>query len=160
MMNSVMRDYYPIFAMYQALRTQLMDLLTDEDLQYRAGGTNPTLGALCHELGETEHAYIASFRTFTHDYSYRHPEPALEGSVQALSSWFSELDLRLKEAVEGLSDDDLEHRVIDRGGDFRLPPRIQLEVYKEALLIFYGKTDVYLKAMGKALPTQWREWIG
>jgi len=50
--------------------------------------------------------------------------------------------------------------VIDRGGDFKLPPRIQLEVYKEALLIFYGKTDVYLKAMGKALPTQWREWIG
>ncbi len=159
-MNSVMRDYYPIFAMYQALRAQLMELLTDEDLQYRAGGANPTLGALCREIGETEHAYIESFRTFRHDYSYRHPEPAMEGSVQALSSWFARLDDQLKEAVEGLSDDDLEHRVIDRGGDFRLPPRVQLEVYKEALLIFYGKTDVYLKAMGKTLPAQWQEWIG
>jgi len=97
-MNHVMRDYYPIFAMYQALRTQLMDLLTDEDLEYRAGGTNPTLGALCRELGETEHAYIESFRTFTHDYSYRYPEPTLEGSVRALSSWFAELDRDLKTA--------------------------------------------------------------
>ncbi len=159
-MNSVMRDYYPIFALYQALRTQLMELLTDEDLQYRAGEANPTLGALCREIGETEHAYIASFKTFRHDYSYRHPEPALGGSVPALSSWFTELDDQLKETVEGLSDDDLEHRVIDRGGDFRLPPRVQLEVYKEALLIFYGKVDVYLKAMGKVLPSQWQEWIG
>jgi hypothetical protein len=35
-----------------------------------------------------------------------------------------------------------------------------LEIYKEALLIFYGKTSVYLKATGKELPEQWLAWIG
>jgi IS605 OrfB family transposase len=32
--------------------------------------------------------------------------------------------------------------------------------YKEALLIFYGKVSMYLKAIGKILPEQWQEWIG
>jgi hypothetical protein len=37
--------------------------------------------------------------------------------------------------------------MIDRGGDFKLSPQGQLDAYKEALLIFYGKVDVYLKAL-------------
>jgi hypothetical protein len=32
-------------------------------------------------------------------------------------------------------------------------------VFKEALLIFYGKSRVYLKALGKEMPKQWRSWI-
>ena len=30
---------------------------------------------------------------------------------------------------------------------------------KEALLIFYGKVDIYLKMMGKPRPEQWAAWI-
>ena len=51
------------------------------------------------------------------------------------------------------------NRKIDRGGGFIISPAIQLEIYKEALLIFYGKADVYLKAMGKPRPEQWTVWI-
>lgn len=40
-----------------------------------------------------------------------------------------------------------------------LSPAIQSEIYKEALLIFYGKVDVYLKAMGKPRPEQWAIWM-
>ena len=50
--------------------------------------------------------------------------------------------------------------VIDRGEDFKVPPRIQLEIYREALLIFYGKVMVYLKAMDKPRPDIWNAWIG
>ena len=32
-MNSIISDVYPLFEMYQSLRSQLMDLLEDEDLQ-------------------------------------------------------------------------------------------------------------------------------
>jgi uncharacterized damage-inducible protein DinB len=159
-MNRLVSDYYPIFEMYQALRNQLMELLTDADLGYRVGGANPTLGALCRQIGETEYSYIQSFKTFTQDFSYRNRTPGLEGSVSTLSSWFAELDRELKTTIEGLSEEDLAQRTIDRGGDFKLPLQIQLDVYKEALLIFYGKVSVYLKALGKTLPTQWQEWIG
>lgn len=159
-MNSIMSEYYPTFQMYQALRDQLMTLLTDEDLRYRLGGANPTLGALCREIGEVEVAYIESFKTFKQNFTYRNTEPGLEESVTALATWFAELDQELKAVIQGHSEEDITSRTIDRGADFRPSPFIQLEIYKEALLIFYGKVSVYLKAMGKTLPEQWQEWIG
>jgi uncharacterized damage-inducible protein DinB len=158
-MNSIIRDYYPVFQMYQQLRDQMMAILTDEDLAFRPGGENPALGALCREIGEVERAYIESFKTFTLDFSYRNTEAGLESSVERLSAWFTALDSELRATIEGLSDNDIQNRVVDRGG-FTLPPQFQLDVYKEALLIFYGKSIVYLRAMGKPVPEQWREWLG
>jgi len=39
-------------------------------------------------------------------------------------------------------------------------PKEQLDTYREALLIFYGKVSVYLKSMGKTRSKEWRDWIG
>lgn len=158
-MNRIIRDYYPTFEMYQALRSQLLEILTDEALSYQVGGANPTLGFLCREIGETEQAYIQSFKTFTMHFAYGAADPELEKSVSALAAWYAELDRELKQVIEGLSEEDIQQRYINRGGDFKLLPAIQLDVYKEALLIFYGKASVYLKAMGKTLPHQWQDWI-
>lgn len=159
-MNRIMRDHYPLFREYQALRNQLLEQLADADLAYTPGGTNPTLGALCREIGETERAYIDSFKTWTMDFSYRAGDSALEHSVARLSEWYAALDRELEETVAGISETDLEGRLVDRGPNFRLPAHVQLEIYKEALLIFYGKAGVYLKALGKPLTRQWTAWIG
>lgn len=158
-MNRIIQQYYPMFEMYQALRGQLMASLADEQLAFTIGGDNPTLGALCVEIGETQQSYIDSLRTFQCDFSYRREDPGLEGSVARLSAWYEQLDAELKQVVEALSDEDLDQRLVDRGGDFKLPPHIQLDVYKEALLIFYGKVSVYLKAMGAERSEQWQHWI-
>ena len=158
-MNSIMTEYYPILELYQALRGQMMALLSDDDLLFRPDERNLTLGALCREIGEVQRAYIESFNSFKMDFSYRNEEPGLETSLQQLTAWFEHLDQELKEVVSGLSEEDLKDKVIDRGGDFVLPPQIQLDVYKEALLIFYGKASVYLKMMNKTLPEQWQHWI-
>jgi hypothetical protein len=158
-MNSIVQQQVPVLHETQALRNQLLALLNDEDLSYSPGGENPTLGALCREMGEVEHAYIESFKTFKQDFSYRNEEPGLDESVERLAAWFEELDRELEAAVEALSEDDIQNRVVDRGGGFVLPPSIQLHIYREALLIFYGKASVYLKAMGKARPEQWQAWI-
>ncbi len=158
-MNRIVADYYPIFSLYQALRGQLLDEITDIDLAFRPGGQNPTLGALCRDIGDVEHAYIESFRTFSCDFSVKVSAPEAETSVAHLRAWFASLDADLRAAIERLSDQDLNHRLVDRGHDFRLPPQLQLDVYKEALLIFYGKVSVYLKAMERPVPLQWVEWI-
>ena len=158
-MNSIMTEYYPVFELYQSLRDQLMALLEDDDLAFRPGEHNPTLGALCREMGEVQYAYIQSFTTFKMDFSFRNEEPDLESNVEKLRAWLTELDGQLKEVVSGLSEEDVSNRMIDRGPNFTLPPRIQLDVYKEALLIFYGKASVYLRMMAKPLPEQWQEWI-
>lgn len=159
-MNQIITQHYPMFQLYQSLRDKLIDLLSDDDLRYTPGGTNPTLGELCREIGEIEHAYIQSFKTFTQDFSYRNTTAGLAEDVARLKHWYAELDQELRATIEGLSDDDLANRMIDRGHDFKLPPQMQLDIYKEALLLFYGKATVYFKAMEKALPDQWREWVG
>ena len=159
-MNSIIKDYYPVFKLYLELRELLMDILEDEDLSFRIEGENPTLGELCREIGEVEYAYIQSFKTFEQDFSYRNEEPGLEGNVDKLSTWFTELDNELEETIGAFSEEDLQTRVINRGGDFIIPIQIQLEIFKEALLIFYGKVSVYLKALGKERPGRWHEWIG
>ncbi|GMQ79134.1 MAG: hypothetical protein BMS9Abin02_1692 [Anaerolineae bacterium] len=158
-MNSIISEHYSLFELYQALREQLMEILSDSDLSYSPGGNNPPLGELCREIGEIETSYIQSFRNFKQEFNYRNSEPGLTSSVSSLREWFEELDSELKSTISDLSDEDLRSRLIDRGNDFQVSPRIQLEIYKEALLIFYGKSYVYLKAMGKELSQQWQDWI-
>jgi hypothetical protein len=154
-----MQEQYPMLQHYQALRNQLMEMLSDEDLAFSPGGENPTLGALCREMGEVEHAYVQSLKTFQQDFDWRNEEEGLEGSVVRLAEWFATLDGELKAALGSLSEEEIQSRMIDRGSGFTLPPTIQLHVYREALLIFYGKASVYLKAMGKPRPEQWQAWI-
>jgi len=164
--NSLLLQHLPatFFREYQDLRDQLVELLADEDLGYRAGGATASLGELCREIGEIERAYIESFRTFRLDFGYRHPDAQVMILVAALSAWYAELDRDLMETLEALSDDEVANRRIVRT-DFEVEgfaplPTVQLDIYREALLIFYGKVSVYLRAMGKTLPPQWEQWIG
>lgn len=158
-MNSIMREQGEILEQTQALRNQLVEILTDDDLGYSPGGENLTLGGLCREMGEVQQAYISSFQTFEQNFDFRAGDPQLERSVEQLRDWFQVLDRELKAALESLSEEDIQNRLIDRGGGFVLPPILQLHIYREALLIFYGKASVYLKALGKTRPEQWQTWI-
>ncbi len=159
-MNSIIEQTYPLFELYQALRDQLMESLSDDDLSFCPKEGLPSLGGLCREIGEIEQSYIDSFQSFSQNFNYRYPEPGIETSVADLIAWYKSLDDKLKATISGLTERDIANRVIDRGGGFTVSSRIQLEIYKEALLIFYGKVSVYLKAMDKTVSQQWQEWIG
>jgi hypothetical protein len=165
-MNSPIRDHLSAtyFEEYQSLRPMLLEIISDDDLGTSLGGATVTLGALCREIGEIEHSYVESLRTFRQDFSYRHPDSGVETSVAALSGWYETLDSDLADAVAALTEDDVTNRRIQRhdfdiDGFAPLPP-VQLDIYREALLIFYGKASVYLRAIDKPLPAQWLEWIG
>ena len=165
-MNTLITEHLPAtyFSEYQALRSQLLAILADDDLGFGAGGANESLAELCRGIGEVERSYIDSFRTFRQDFDYRNPDPRLTDSVAALSAWYAELDDELRRTLEGLTEDDIANRQIVRGvpgpEEFSLSPAQQLDIYREALLIFYGKVSVYLKQMGRPLPGDWQEWIG
>ena len=66
--------------------------------------------------------------------------------------------------MEALSEDEIANRRIKRVDydvdDFSPLPAQELDIYREALLIFYGKVSVYMRTMGKELPRCWQEWIG
>ena len=157
-MNSYMQEKWPWIEGTHAMRTQFLDTLSDADLAFSPGGQNMTLGALCREMGETEHSYMQSLKTFKQAWSYRNTEAGLESSVARLQAWFQTLDEEMKATVSALSDEDLK-KTVDRGG-YAMPVELQLDVYLQALLIFFGKATIYLKAMNKALPQQVQEYIG
>ena len=157
-MNRYMLEKWPWIEGTHGMRSQLLDSLSDADLAFSPGGQNMTLGDLCREMGEVEYSYIQSLKTFRQDWSYHNREAGLESSVAPLKTWFQTLDDELKATVDAFSDEDLQ-KTIDRGG-FSTPVELQLDVYLQALLIFLGKATVYFKAMNKALPQYFQEYIG
>ena len=157
-MNRYMLEQWPWIDGTHAMRSQLLDILSDTDLAFSPGGQNMTLGALCREMGEIEHSYVRSLKTFQQDWSYHNMEADLESSVAPLKAWFQTLDDELKATVSAFSDEDLK-KTVDRGG-YMMPVELQLDVYLQALLIFFGKATTYLKAMNKPLPQQIQEYIG
>lgn len=156
-MNTFVKQHGGVYHETQVMRDQLTGILTDAELAFTPGGSNPTLGDILKEMGDIQTIYIGSFKTFKHDWSYRNPQAGLAGSVAQLQAWFTQLDAELKSVMEGFTDDDLT-KTIDRG--WQVPVGTQLHIYREALLIYYGKIVVYLKAMNKPMPKQWQEWIG
>lgn len=160
-MNSLVSEHMPdtFFGDYLALRDQLLDAISDADLDLELGGTTRTIGWLCRELGEVERSYIDSFRTFRQDFEVRHPDPGVEHSVAALRAWFEDLDRELRATVEAIPEDVIvAGQRIDRGS-FSLSLAAQLDVFREALVIFYGKVSIYLRAKGRPLPGDWEGWI-
>ena len=144
------------------VRDLLTDLMTDADLAYRLPGDNPTLGELCREMGQVEQSYVDSFKTFKQRFDYPAVDPALATSVAKLKAWYQQLDQDLHAALQALSEEDAQNRYIERGNplNYQLSAGSQMLCYREALMIFYGRATLYLRALGKPLPQQVREWVG
>ena len=165
-MNSLVRDHLAAtyFAEYQLLRNQLVEILSDKDLAFRPGPATQSLGELCREIGDVEHSYVVALQVFRQDFGWHNPDSRMERSVAALKAWYTDLDRDLLATVEALTEDDIAHRRIERSDfgvdDFSPLAAQELDIYREALLIFYGKVSIYLRLMGRGLPRHWSAWIG
>lgn len=155
--NSLVTGEFDILHETQAIRNQILDVLTDADLVYRFPNC-PSLGELFREMGETEQSYTESYRTFKQTFAYGGSDPMLATDLARLKAWCAQLDADMDAAMAALSEDDVQRRMIDRG--FLMPPRVQLHCYREALLIFYGRAVFYLRALGKPVSEQAQMWIG
>lgn len=158
-MNSIVQSQFPVLKETMGLRNQLMENLTDADLQYKLPGNNPTFGALCHRMGEIQQSYIDSFKTLKQDWEYHYDDPTPATSIDALKKWYARLDADLLKTLEDLSEEDIQTAIVDRSEE-HFPVTIQMHVYREALLIFYGKVVTYFHAMEKTIPHQVIMWIG
>jgi len=141
------------------MRDGALEQLDDDDLLFSPGGENPTLGDLIKQLGDLQHSYTQSLKTFQHDWSYRNKTNRLAQDLALLKQWFADLDADMTQTLDDLSDDDLEKEV-DRGNDVIRTVDQQLEIYSQATLIFFGKLVVYFRAMEKSLPPSIAHYIG
>jgi uncharacterized damage-inducible protein DinB len=158
-MNSLIESEFPLRES-QNLRYDLMNILTDSDLAYKLPGDNPSLGELCREMAEIEYIYIQSFKTYKQDWSYRPTEADIATSVERLKAWYKVLDEEFEAVIRGFSEDDLHNKQIDRGHGFTPSLFVQFQIYHEAILMFYAKASVYLKALQKPMNEQWRVGVG
>ena len=158
-MNSYMENKWSWIDGSHGMRNGLVGSLTDADLAFSPGGQTMSLGALCREIGDIEYAYLQSFKTFTQDFSYRNTDAGIESSVAKLVAWYQQMDEDLKATISAFSEDDLK-KPIERSAGFKAPVDLQLEIYLQALLIFFGKITIYLKIMNKAVDKTIQEYIG
>ena len=156
-MNHIMNEKWSWIEAAHGMRSQMLDILSDADLDFHPGGQNMTFGALCRQMGETQHSYIQSLKSLKQEWSYRNTEAYVVSSVARLKAWFQTLDDEMQAAITGFSDEDV-MKMVDRGGN-AVTIAFQLDVYLQAVLIFLGKATIYLKAMNKPLPQSFEEYI-
>ena len=156
-MNSLIEQELPGI---HDLRDQLLGMISDQDLSYKLPGANLTLGELCEEMGHIQQVYIHSFKTSMQEWGYRDAQVEAKNSVASLNAWYEKLDAELVEALNGLSEDDVHNKQVDRGQGFTPSLYVQFQIYRETLLIFYAKASVYLKALEKPYPDLWKVGIG
>lgn len=157
-MNSLVRDHFPLLRETLELRHQLLDIIEDTDLAYALPG-NATLAALLREMAAFEEAYAASFTTFTLDFAAHTVPSDFARDVESLKRHFAVSEARLMAAIESLSDETIETQVIAREG-FEVSVKEHYFIYREALLIEYGKISLYLHALERPYTEKWENWIG
>ena len=155
-MSSFMQEKWSMYEATHGMRDEVLDTLTDADLAFNPGGANMTFGALWREMGEVEYAYVQSLKNFVQDFSYKNSE--VGNAVAGLKAWLQSLDAEMKAALEGYSEDDW-NKQIKRDSGYETPVEFQMEIYLQALLIFFGKVSVYLKAMNKPLTQAMKDWV-
>ena len=157
-MSSYMQEKWSTVEGTHAMRDELLDTLTDADMAFNPGGANMTFGALWREMGEIEHSYAQSLKNFTQDFDYRNREAGLDGSVARLKAWLQTLDAEMKATLEGYTDAEWNKPIVRPG--FEPSVETQMDIYLQAMLIFFGKASIYVKAMNKPLTDSVRDWIG
>lgn len=140
------------------MRDGALAVLSDDDLSFSPGGDTRTLGGLLLALGELQWSYIHSLQTGTQDWSYRQQNEHMTMSIARLTAWFRDLDQQMQQTLGALTEDD-RHKPVDRGDGVIRTMSEQLEIYLQALLIFFGKLVVYLQAMRKPLPPALQYYI-
>jgi uncharacterized damage-inducible protein DinB len=157
-MNRFMQEKWSWIEGSHAMRTSILDTLSDDDLAFNPGGQNMTLGALLREMGEVEYAYLQSLKTYKTDFTYRNSQAYIDRSLDQLRAWYQLLDDEMQAVLSPLADDDFQ-KPIERASGYSMPMEMQLDVYLQALLIYFGKLTIYLKAMDKTLPPAVKDYI-
>src|SRR3954452_23550148 len=125
-----------------AIRSQMMDVLTDADLAFKFPN-NATLGELCVYIGDVERAYIDSFKTHKLVWDKHNTEQGPGSSVEKLKAWYKALDEEFDVVLNAIPDEAFDVvypsasdglvNTVDRG--FPMPLGGQFRAYREALFI-------------------------
>ncbi len=155
-MNKILTQQANLIDLTHNLRTEILNAITEADLDTQLGGQSHSLRALILEQGTIQMAYVECFRNF--ELRFDHAAPEGVQSLEDIKTWFVELDTSLISALGALSDEDLK-RGVPRS-KYTVPAEIVFYTYRESVMIFAAKASVYLRALDHALPAQVKSWVG
>ncbi len=155
-MNKILTQQANLIDLTHNLRTEILNAITEADLNTKLGGQSLSLRELILEQGTIQMAYIECFRSF--ELRFDHAAPESVQSLEEIKTWFAQLDSSLIAALGALSDDDLK-RGVPRS-KYTVAAEIVFYTYRESVMIFAAKASVYVRALGHALPGQVKSWIG
>ena len=112
------------------------------------------------ELGNVQGVYTQSFETLALDWGHRQLPPPAPITIPSLQAWFVVQDDAMRKALSRFTDEQSQVDQIDRGHGFIASPFVQVQIYREAVYIFYGKLSVYLKALERDAGEEWAAWVG
>jgi hypothetical protein len=156
-MNQIETQFFGLLDMTHNVRNGAIATLDGEDLAFSLPGC-PSVGEVLQAFGDVEASYTDSFKTMKQDFTMTAAGRDEITSGATAIEWLTGLDGELKAALSALSDEDLA-KPIDRGG-WEMPAMANFHTYREAVLILFGKLDIYLRALGKELPEEWVAWVG
>ena len=157
-MGQFFEEKWPWVEASLELRDGLLATVSDADLAFVPGGQNESLGALFRGVGEIERSYIDSFTDLKQDFAYRASDPALDRNVQRLKNWFQTMDDEFKQAIAAVPDGGEQKEILRSTGN-SISPSFQVDIYVQAMMIFFGKAIVYFRAMNKPLPPSVEDYI-
>ena len=157
-MNTLIEEKWVWIAGVHAMRSGLLESLSNADLVFNPGGQNSSLGELFREIGQVEQSYIDSFKNSKQDFLYRHPDPMLETSVANLTVWFQSMDAAFIETLSAITEADT-HKTIQRPAGNAVTLSLQVDIYIQAMMIFFGKAIIYYRTMEKSLPHSIQTYI-
>ncbi len=156
-MHEIMEKQFAILKLYLPLRSQIMDALEDKDLNFKPEHLS-SISEECIQIGEWQGAYLGGFKKFAQDFEYRNDDDGRRTSVAKLRAWYEGMDADIVAAVEGMTDEDVENRKINRGG-WEASVEWSLRIWQECLIIFYTKMLLYFKLMEKKVPEGLTQWL-
>ncbi len=149
-MNKLIAQKNTLIDLTHNLRTEILNAISDADLDKTLGGATLSLRALLLEQAGFQRAYTELFRTFA--LKFEPPVPDQTIALEAIKTMFSALDADMIAALGALSNEDLAQKV-DRS-NYKIPLEVTFYTYRESVFIFAAKASVYLRALGYALPPQ------
>lgn len=159
-MNQIEQNFMSLLDMGMDVLAEALSEVSSGDLEFTPPGESVSLGELSRAMGDVTYAYAESYRTGVMDLTLSAENRDRPHTGREMADWLRAQEGLLKEAVSGLSDEQLTTKTVDRGGGWKIPLLTQFHVYREALLIFFGKLDVYLRMMNKKRPARWVQWVG
>ena len=156
-MNKLMTEMGQLLDMTHGVRDQALALVEEADMAFALEGS-PTLGDLIRQMGDVQVAYTGAFASRKIDWATSADGRDGVTSGADAAAWFAGLDQAFKDAVGAVADEDLA-AMVERDG-WSYPITAHFHTYREAVLIFFGKLDLYLRALGKTRPDEWAAWVG